>query len=514
MAYRSCHHESWRRATGAQMTISGKYELIQPVRAAGFRSFYARHVLTGQQVMVHFLNQSQRFEPRPPAAEPSAQGPSASGAQVLDAGTYENTPFLVTLPVEDFTSLAAWLESVAPARRSAVSETTQALTGQPAAPLPPQRPQTPVEFREVTPRRVESLPAAIPASAPSGPGEFTAMFGGPFKPQVPASAPIAPIKIAGPSAADPGGFTGIFGAPLAPAPPAPLPAQPTYRPATLPSLAPPPSPAPPPAPAASISTDEFAQMFLPEDRGPLPAAPIELARPAPSPALAPASPAGEFTMLFSGQASSGATSAPVPATAALRQPLPPMPMMPSSPVRPVPQPMPSPLPAPSHDAFEGATQVFQGPGAGTRSAPQQSMPMSPSGPGEFTMIMRGGPGGGPPANAFPPASASAPASSGSTPLLPGLTPPALQPPKVAPPSMTGPAISSSGVTAPSFQAPNVQAPAMTAPHMSMPSLPAMPTAAPPAAPAAGGAFSPILAAVLACLGTVALLAIVYVLIKR
>ena len=430
---------------------------------------------------------------------------TAPAAQVLDAGTYENTPFLVTLPVEDFTSLAAWLESVAPVRRSAVSSASQP----PPAPAPTQPPSpAPVQFHDVTPRRVESPPAVNPAAPSSGPGEFTAMFGGSLIPRPPAAAP-APLKIPSPPVVDPGGFTGIFGAPVTPAPPAPLPAQPTYRPAPVQPL----PVVPPPAQAATISTDDFSKMFLPEDRGPLPPAPIELARPVQQSAPPPPSPAGEFTMLFSEQAGSGSLAARAPA-APVRQPYVAPSQMPSSPVRSVPPPMPSPVAAPAYDAFEGATQVFQGPGAGARSVPQPSMPMSPSGPGEFTMIMRGGPSGGPPANAFPSAPASAPASSASAPPLAGLTPPGFQPPKVSAPSMTGPAISSSGVTPPSFQAPNVQAPSMSAARMTMPSMPAMSTSAPPVAPAAGGAFSPILAAVLACLGTVALLAIVYVLIKR
>ena len=504
MAYVSCHHESWRRAIGADMTISGKYELLQPVRAAGFRSFYARHVLTGQQVMVHFLNQGQRFEPRPPG-ETSAIDQTAPVAQVLDAGTYENTPFLVTHPVEDFTSLAAWLESVAPVRRSAVGSAAQTLSTPPSeAP----RPQAPVQFRDVTPLRVESLPPVKTAAPSLGPGEFTAMFGGSVSPQAPraepatqptAAAPATP-KLPNPPVVDPGGFTGLFGAPVAPTAPAPLPAQPTYR-----RVEPPPLPAPPPpVSAAPTRADEFARMFLPEDRGPLPPAPIELARPVPPPAPPAPSQAGEFTMLFSGQAGPGAVAAPAPVRQPQLPPNQPSQMMPSSPVRPIPQPMPSALPAPPHDSFEGATQVFQGPGAGARNAPQQSMPMSPSGPGEFTMIMRGAPGGAPPASAFPAAPAAPPPS-------PGLTLPGFKPPKVTAPSMTGPAISGSGITPPTFHAPNVQAPSLAAPPITMP---AMPTSAPPVAPAAGAGFSPILAAVLACLGTVALLAIVYVLIKR
>ena len=48
------------------MTISGKYELLLPLGVDGFRSFHARHLITGQAVMVHFLEAGQRYEPGPP----------------------------------------------------------------------------------------------------------------------------------------------------------------------------------------------------------------------------------------------------------------------------------------------------------------------------------------------------------------------------------------------------------------------------------------------------------------
>jgi hypothetical protein len=167
------------------MTISGKYELLRPLSAAGFRSFHARHVMTGQEVMVHFLGNGQRYEPRP-VSEASSSSPTDARAQVLDAGTYEGTQFLVTYPVEDFKSLSEWLETVAPVRRSTVLTASTPSRGVPIAappppPVPVKRTELAAAFQDVSPRGPSTTSGLSKPDTSSGTkqtGGFTARFGG------------------------------------------------------------------------------------------------------------------------------------------------------------------------------------------------------------------------------------------------------------------------------------------------------------------------------------------------
>ena len=103
-------------------------------------------------------------------------------------------------------------------------------------------------------------------------------------------------------------------------------------------------------------------------------------------------------------------------------------------------------------------------------------------------------------------------SSAAGPAFPGINmqAPTFRAPQISAPSVTGPSVSANGIVAPSFEAPQLYAPSIGAPRLDM----QMPSGAGAGAAGRGGTFSPILAAVLACVGTVALLAIVYVLTKR
>jgi hypothetical protein len=325
----------------------------------------------------------------------------------------------------------------------------------------------------------------------------------PFTPQ----APRLPA-----STTDTGSFAKMFG------PPSSGPASPPAHPAS------------PPRPAASSAPTpgEFSQMFLTPERGPMHAAPPEQARPVSTPPPSAAGPsqsqpqsAGEFTMLFEGiRGSSGLSSAktdpimPPPSGATpMPQPLragssPPIPVAPQR------QTVPA---APS--AFEGATQIFQGPSRPLPGSAPAPVP-SASAPGEFTMIVRGTAGSG--GSAQPAAGPGTPAASaGSAPSmgLPGINvkPPVIQGPQFSAPSLTGPALSANGITPPSVKGPHMYSPSVSAPRLDMqmpaPAAPAAPAV--PAIPAAApSTFSPILAALLGCVCTVALLAIVYVLLVK
>jgi hypothetical protein len=541
------------------MTISGKYELLRPLSAAGFRSFHARHVLTGQEVMVHFLGNGQRYEPRP--VSDASSSPSDARAQVLDAGTYEGTQFLVTYPVEDFKSLSEWLETVAPVRRSTVLTSSTPSRGVPIpSPPPPSAPIKRTElaaaFQDVSPRGPATTSGLSKPDTSSGTrqtGGFTARFGGglPEPPdprqqlQIPRQAPPPPPP-APSTAQSTGSFTAIFGRPGNPAPlPAPAPASPAPSPALpAPSTRLPASntdsgsfskmfgqQAPPPLPpprasspqSTSPSSTDFNQMFLPPERGnTLPPAPIELGRQRP-----PSGPAsrevGGFTEMFGGGVPSSAPTDPM-MPPPQQAPPPQYSMRPAAPPPPLPPLPPKMQPPSTQSAFDGATQVFSGPPLAARNAPAPA-PVMPSGPSEFTLIHGGGQGVGNvpfPAVAAPQPQAPPPAAGGGgwMPDLPGanVRPPVFNAPQVSAPSMSGPGISAAGITPPTVRAPQFSAPSMSAPQLDvrMPQmqLPAMQAPPPVAVPAAGGStFSPVIAALLSCIGTVAVLAIVYVLVK-
>jgi len=226
--------------------------------------------------MVHFLGNGQRYEPRP-VSEASSSSPTDARAQVLDAGTYEGTQFLVTYPVEDFKSLSEWLETVAPVRRSTVLTASTPSRGVPIpAPPPPQVPVKRTElaaaFQDVSPRGPSTTSGLSKPDTSSGTkqtGGFTARFGGglPEPPdprqqlQIPRQSPPPPPPAPTPSTAQStGSFTAIFGGP---GNTAPMPA-PQVPPAPAPRL-----------PASNTDSGSFSQMFgqQPPSQAPPPPAP-------------------------------------------------------------------------------------------------------------------------------------------------------------------------------------------------------------------------------------------------
>ncbi len=537
--------------------------------------------------MVHFLEAGQRYEPGSPGAGVRTTTIDAR-SQILDAGISDGTQYLVTYPVTDFTSLRAWLDSVAPAPRHAASspappppakaplaatrrggDELQATSIRPAYVSPaPAKPSTaapgeftqmfgsgagaagrppgsadgpsvkptPIAFQDISPRPVSNpgrdsggfpahfgggapqpavirpTPSPAPGPVPPGVGEFTSMFGTPptgrpaagpiqgtrdssearifFSPPAVATPPAAPVPVA---ADRPGEFTMMFqneGTPAPPSTPAPA-----YR-----------GVAPPMAPVAQERSlggrdHEFSRAFRVDDRGGLPPAPSELARPGQAPKPTTAAPAGEFTMMFR----DGSNSSPA-------APPPPPPPLKFEPAQPHSSATPG---AAGHSAFDGATQVFTAPLPHT-AAPAR-MSSAPVGPSEFTMVQQGGVSQhyAPPPSSLPPPS---PAAAGG---LPGLSvqPPAFHKPQVSMPAVsaphvTGPSVSAAGITPPSVQAPHLSTPSISAPSMTAPRLDANMPIAGGASPPASAGIPPLVIALLSCLATIAVLAIVYVLLKK
>ncbi len=246
----------------ARMSFYRKYELERLVQKAEPKTFRAREVAGGRTVFLHLLGGMDAVSRA--SLQQRVHALVASGnPEVIEVDDSEIAPYVVTVALENFEGLPAWLDRVSRA---------------PAAPPP-----VPASSDSAAPTQSTSRPAARPrptsppvpppaASDPSPPpGEFTVRFASPDafqpKPETPASPmpPSAPRRTAPPAApsspaaampsaqapaSGPGEFTLMFAGskgPSAPAPPpqAPPPAAPPPPP---PIAAAPPSAPPPPVP--------------------------------------------------------------------------------------------------------------------------------------------------------------------------------------------------------------------------------------------------------------------------
>src|SRR5580692_5913893 len=173
------------------MDFYQKYELIDPLSGEGTRSFRARQIATGREVVVHLLTGGRT--PENDALLTRLRGlPESSLRKLIEVGDNDGTTFVAT-EAPPFLHLAEWL---AEQEREAHSAET-------------------LKYTRAGTWRIPVVPAAPPPAAPpvpppapsSGPGEFTRMFqqGG------------APAPPAG--ATEPGEFTRLFQA--SQAPPAP-----------------------------------------------------------------------------------------------------------------------------------------------------------------------------------------------------------------------------------------------------------------------------------------------------
>ena len=373
---------------------TGNYELSQALAESNFRSFHARHSITGREVLVHFLAQGGR------SLLDTIAGLSAeSRALLLDAGEQEGASYLVTVPIAGFTTLEAWL--------------SQSGKAQVTPPVPP-----PV--------------AALPESS----GEFTQLFAGVPAAQVFTGVPAALATPKVPSVpADAGAsFTQMFQPEKASPVPAPK----------VPKV-----PAPPPIPGWGGSTPDgsFTEFFKPEST-PLPG---------PMAAPVPTAPPGEFTEIYrmSGQpappiSGNAAPRNPMPPKAA-RWPAEPRSndfaeffegreTPAASPAWNVPPAASSSGPPatfrpPSPSADPGsATEFFQGPLPLPGGSAPGPVALPPTGPSDFTSILggRGASSPAPPrANPLPAPPGEWPPFSSPVPLPAPSLPPLPQPPALA-----------------------------------------------------------------------------------
>lgn len=347
-------------------------------------------------------------------------------AHILEGGTWNGAPYVVTDPLPGGQSLRRWVNSLAdddldklaragkfripPAvLASQPGEFTELLKAQPAPPPGPADLPTqllsvpPAPLPQDAPTELFPTPAPPPTPPPPpapGPSEFTALFQGRLserKPEPPP--PPQPPPPPPPAVTEPGDFTRMFQGKLA------------ERTAEPP---PPPSP-PPPAPAAA-EPGEFTRMFqgkvpgrAPDPPPPPPPEPGDFTRlfqgkpPAPAPEPPPPSTpeTGDFTRFFERPADLGIGPAPVPPPPAPPPPPQPGPADPSeftqmlrgfaAPTSPQPYTPPAPTPGlatPKGEAGE-FTRMVQSPLPNLK--PINPITQPPPGksyePGEFTRMM-------------------------------------------------------------------------------------------------------------------------------
>ncbi|WP_321476561.1 hypothetical protein [uncultured Paludibaculum sp.] len=371
------------------MSFYSRYELVKLVRNGEPKSFQAREIQTGRNVLLHLWGMGDDSRRSPLLLHLRDQmrtDPSTLMGIVVEVQEGAEPPYVVTAFDEKFTSLQEWISGKQnPVADEAPPAPAPAPVQPPpipaAAPTPPAKAE-PGEFTRMFMVSPPQPPAPQPAQDPVA-AEFARLFEGT------PTAPPAPPQPAGPppSGQGPGQFTQMFGGsveqPVSPAPqppfqpqPPPPPAVPQpqqYRPmvnetprppvAQPPAYHPPvpPSPLQPPPPPPRSTDGDFTKLFgSPLGASPLPVEDIErgvVAPPPSGPASRPFSGPGQFTIQF-GKESNGAPD------------------------------QGNPPPPPAHSPLQGgATGLFSG--SDRPAAPPSAQAAQPAGPSEFTRVLRG-----------------------------------------------------------------------------------------------------------------------------
>ncbi len=474
------------------MIVVGDYELLEPIASGQVESFFARHRLTHDQVVVHMfvapedclgdamlVQALSRLVPPPPGV-------------VAASGRRPNTPYsYIVTSMPAMGALYAWVRDCEKASPS-VAPPFQPVSSPAATPAQPSAHAKTydVPFGEA---RLEPTIAAPPQQKPSDAptGDFTAFFHKLGTAPKPAATPIDQFSASSPD------FGAIPATPAVPAVPPVVSAEPQPAPpaesftqlfnaAQVPRTPSAPSVEQPVVPERA-APGEFTSFFRNPLANPAPAdeplsfANLNTARP-------PVQQTGEFTRMF-GRESIPVPSQPAPASTPADADLlespgeppsqPPLNYSPiAAPVRPIPpsdsvvppaapaqstippavaQPQPPAIPS---RAPSDATSVF------TPAAPAPD-PLSaePAGPSEYTRILSRGAFGIPPApQRVEPPVVPPPSAPVIPPPAVTVTPPQVQPPVVAMPQMAPPQVTPpSPPPAPQFGISAPQAPAMAAP---------------------------------------------------
>jgi hypothetical protein len=345
------------------MSFYHRYELVKLVRNGEPKSFQAREIQSGRNVLLHLWSMTEQGRQSPVLARLRDQmrnDPSVLLGLVVEVQEHADPPYAVTVFEESFPGLELWLDGQllvgqgsapepAPAplkadeptarptegfaslfggemgtKHDSLSETTRMeIPAQPRAAQPPppaagitpltgkvlpkiEDPEAPTRMLdEPTLREWQNLPTVRNVTPPvveQPPGEFTLMFQ-PKAPAAPAPPPPPPPaaepKVEPPAVQAPGEFTQMFQAQAPVAPPPP-------PPVVAPRVEVPPPP-------AATEPGEFTRMFQGASAVPPPVAAPQVTPPVTAPAIPPANPpviqqAGEFTRIF--QAGSSALTPP------------------------------------------------------------------------------------------------------------------------------------------------------------------------------------------------------------
>lgn len=274
--------------------FSRKYNLLKCVSEQGARTYLAEQkgLTRGRIVMVHYLDVGSRDDTRHLLDRVGALSTAAMD-KVVETTEVDAVPVVVTLFIQPFESLPAWLDQHATGTAAAkkIGDFTRmfeqtapppSARAQPSAPPPPapkQHTPPPVAHAAPSAPPPKAPPSTPPHAPPTGPGDFTRAFGGVQLP------------------------------PPAPAYPTPMPSAPTPQPAQMPPRMPPVMPPPQQPQARAGGPGEFTRIFGKVDEphrmevppepmlAPVvPLAPVD--EPLAPPAPAPKSSGEGFTQLF------------------------------------------------------------------------------------------------------------------------------------------------------------------------------------------------------------------------
>ena len=351
------------------MNLYQRFELLRLVRDDGVKSFEGVEKSTGRPVLAHLFVNPQAVSSRV-MLEQLGHLPQADLRRVVDRGTHEGTPYVITDRLADYPGLSEFLI---------------AKTRKPGAEQPAANPQPSLDSAGAwrVPAPAPPVPRAPqPASESSVDEQFANLFDSSELPVAAQRTPVVtprpqsrPLREETPWAAPDqrGEFTRMFEAVPPPAPPAP-PA--THQPGPFTQMLRTPAGQGPQADRAADRDGEFTKAFL-RSPEPLPAAPPSLP---PLPRTRPGEDKGAFTQAFGPQ-----NIPPPPPNAQPMAPVAQTPLL-DGPTQPfavpklgdIPPPPPQPLPAAPPDQGD-FTNRFSVPAQLTLGQPSPGAPAGPPG---------------------------------------------------------------------------------------------------------------------------------------
>jgi hypothetical protein len=263
------------------MSFDEKYQLLDLVEDAEAKVFLAKEISTGRQVTV-FLFVGENARSQTALIEQLRTADRDQLPELVETGTNQGTPYIVTLPLSGFAALKTRAAQLKPASAPSPGRKSHEFSKAGVWHVP----QLQEESRDSV-----KPPADNKGSQPAA-GSFTQMFQAPATPSSETTIIFAPLSASGLQAATPGESTRTLPSPIAPA----------KEPVTVPPSPPTFSDQPPPQ-KQEQAPGEFTRMFQ------SPVAPFgesaDVSTRPPAPANQPIAPPqkqeiapGEFTQIF------------------------------------------------------------------------------------------------------------------------------------------------------------------------------------------------------------------------